>query len=93
MDNMISDDMTCPKCFTGEVTLLEKKETFHLDQGVFYRIIHATFVCKKGCWHNWHEYYKIQLKDFEEEEKITRLPIFEEEIITPGDIMFQENEE
>jgi hypothetical protein len=90
---MLADDKVCPKCFTSNVRVLEKKETFHLDQGVFYKIIHVTLVCQKGCWHNWHEYYRIHLKDFKEEEKITRLPIFEEEIITPRDIMLQENEE
>ncbi|MCG3226331.1 MAG: hypothetical protein H7645_05370 [Candidatus Heimdallarchaeota archaeon] len=89
---MLPDDKTCPKCFTSEVTILEKKETFHLDQGIFYKIIHVTLVCKKGCWHNWHEYYKLHLKDFAEDEKITRLPIFEEEIITPGDIEFRKSE-
>ncbi|MCG3221660.1 MAG: hypothetical protein H7641_09805 [Candidatus Heimdallarchaeota archaeon] len=90
---MLTDDMTCPKCFTGNITVLEKKESYHLDQGVYYKIISVTLVCKKGCWHNWHEYYKIELKNFADEERITRLPIFEEEIITPGDIKLQESEE
>ncbi|NPD88218.1 MAG: hypothetical protein HGN29_05825 [Asgard group archaeon] len=90
---MLSDDMTCPKCFTSEITILEKKETFHLDQGVLYKIVHVTLVCKKGCWHNWLEYYRIKLKDFKEEERITRLPIFEEEIISPREVSFQEREE
>ncbi len=90
---MLPEDKKCPKCFTDSVRVLEKKETFHLDQGVFYKIIHVTLVCQKGCWHNWNEYYRIQVKDFKEEEKITRLPIFEEEIISPGDILFQEKEE
>ena len=90
---MITDDMKCPKCFTGEISVLEKKESFHLDQGVYYKIVHVTYVCQKGCWHNWNEYYRIQLKDFTEEERITRLPIFEEEIISPGDIKFTDKED
>ena len=55
---------TCPNCFTDGVSILERKESFHLDQGKFYKVFHVTYVCQKGCWHNWTEYYRLELKDF-----------------------------
>ena len=86
---MFSDEITCPKCFTSGVTILEKIESKHLDNGVFYRIIELTLVCKKGCWHNWDEYYKVTLKDFNEDERIVKLPFFRDEIINPNQINFK----
>ncbi len=87
---VISDQHICPKCFTEGASVLEKKETFHLDNNKFFQIIHVTFVCKNVCWHNWNEYYKILLKDFSEEEKITVVPYFADEIISPDQIKFKE---
>lgn len=85
---MIKDEFTCPKCFTGDITVLEKKETYHLDNGIFYKVIHLSLVCQKGCWHNWEEFYRIELKDFNKEEKITKLPYFAEEVINPEEVHF-----
>lgn len=77
----------CIKCHTEGVTILERKETYHLDQGVFYKIFHINYICKKGCWHDWIEYYRTELKDFNE--KDTEPMVFpEEEIITPDRINF-----
>ena len=92
MSIMSSEEMTCPKCFTGDVNILEQKESFHLDNGVYYKIIHLTIVCQKGCWHNWEEFYRVQLKDFKEEERVRRVPFLEEEIIRPQEIEFKEVE-
>ena len=75
----------CINCHTDGISVLERKETFHLDQGVFYRIFHINYVCKKGCWHNWIEYYRVELKDFNET-AIEHLVFPEEEIITPDKI-------
>ncbi len=85
----VSDQYTCPKCFTEGASVLEKKETYHLDNDKFYQIIHLTLVCKIGCWHNWKKYYKILLKDFSEEEKITTVPYFTDKIISPDEINFK----
>jgi len=79
---------SCPNCFTEGVTILERKDTFHLDQGIFYQVYHVTYVCKKGCWHNWTEYYRMELKDFNLGD-FSQIPFEEEEIITPDKITFK----
>ncbi|MCE7748282.1 MAG: hypothetical protein GPJ51_07785 [Candidatus Heimdallarchaeota archaeon] len=86
----ISDQYICPNCFTEGASVLEKKETFHLDNDKFFQIVHLTLVCKDVCWHNWTEYYRILLKDFSAEEKITVVPYFTDEIISPDQIEFKE---
>ena len=91
MMSAVGDSFTCPKCFTEGADLLEKKESFHLDQGVYFRVIHLTLVCKAGCWHNWDEFYRIKLKDFNEEEKVVKIPYFNEEVISPADIKFRKD--
>ena len=85
---MIKDEFTCPNCFTGDITVLEKKETNHLENGIFYKIIHISLVCQKGCWHSWEEFFRIKLKDFNEDEKITKIPYLTEEVINPEDVHF-----
>lgn len=89
---MINDEFTCPKCFTGDISVLDKKETYHLDNGIYYKIIHLSLVCQKGCWHNWEEFFRIQIKDFNEEEKITKIPYLLEEIINPDEINLQKKQ-
>ncbi len=86
--SIVSDNYVCPKCFTEGATVLESKESYHLDNNKFFQIIHVTLVCKTGCWHNWKEYYKILLKDFSHEEEITKVPYFTEKIISPDQINF-----
>ncbi len=81
------DKKNCPQCHTSGVTILERKETYHLDEGKFFKIFHVTYVCKTGCWHNWTEFYRLELKDFTIEE-ISQIPFEEEEIITPDKITF-----
>ena len=85
---MISDEISCPNCHTSGVTILEKKESKHLDNGIFYKIIELTMVCKAGCWHNWQEFYRVELKNFNEDERIVKLPLFRDEIINPSQIQF-----
>ena len=77
----------CINCHTEGVSILERKETYHHDQGIFYKIFHITYVCKKGCWHDWTEYYRTELKDFNDDD--TEQMVFpEEEIITPDRVKF-----
>ncbi|MCE7741222.1 MAG: hypothetical protein GOP50_02075 [Candidatus Heimdallarchaeota archaeon] len=85
---MISDEISCPNCFTSGVTILEKRESKHLDNGIYYKIVELTLVCKAGCWHNWSEYYRVELKNFNEDERIVKLPLFSEKIINPDQINF-----
>ena len=90
---MIKDDFQCPNCFTDGVKILEKKESYHLDNGIFYKIIHVKLVCQKGCWHNWDEFYRYKLKDFNEEEKeMKKIPYLNDEIIKPGEISFTKSQ-
>jgi hypothetical protein len=88
--SIVSDNYVCPKCFTEGAAVLEKKETYHLDNNKFYQIVHVTFVCKIGCWHNWKEFFKILLKDFSEDENVVKVPYFTDEIISPDQIKFGE---
>lgn len=90
MMSLVSDEYVCPKCFTEGASILEKNETIHLDNNKLFQILHLTLVCKTGCWHNWKEYYKILLKDFSEDDKITTVPYFTEEVISPDQIKFKE---
>jgi len=85
---MISDEISCPNCFTSGVTILEKMENKHLDNEIYYKIIELTLVCKKGCWHNWKEYYRVELKNFKDDDRIVKLPLFSEKIINPDEINF-----
>ncbi|MHA1224767.1 MAG: hypothetical protein ACTSSG_11480 [Candidatus Heimdallarchaeaceae archaeon] len=90
--SVIADNFICPKCFTEGAAILEKRESYHLDNGIYYKIIHITLVCKKGCWHNWDEFYRIKLKDFNEDGKIVKIPYFNEEVIKPSEVSFEKNQ-
>jgi len=90
MKSMQTDEITCPNCHTTGVTVLEKKESNHLDNGLYYTIIEITLVCKTGCWHNWKEYYRVELKNFNEDARIVKIPLLREEIIDPDQISFSQ---
>ena len=83
----MTKDVICPVCSEKNVSLLEKKETYHLDQAVLCKITHNTYVCKK-CWYNWIKFARFVLHYFNvEEEKVEILPKIEE-IIDPKQIVF-----
>ena len=84
-------DVKCPVCSGNNVSMLEKKETYHLDQAVFYKIIHNTYVCKE-CWYNWIKFTRFVMHDFNvEEEKEEILPRIEE-VIDQKKIVFNRKE-
>lgn len=77
---------TCPNCNNNEVALMQTKESEHLDQGIFYKIVQKSFVCKKNCWHSWDEYERVILKNFNIDDRLKVKYLRKEEIINPQDI-------
>lgn len=80
-------NVKCPVCSEDNVSLLEKKDTYHLDQGIFYKITHNTYVCKK-CWYNWIKFARFVMHDFNVEEEKEEIQPRIEEIIDPKQIVF-----
>lgn len=80
-------NIKCPVCSEENVSLLEKKDTYHLDQGIFYKITHNTYVCKK-CWYNWINFARFVMHNFNVEEEMEEVLPKIEEIIDPKQIVF-----
>ena len=76
----------CPNCNCLEVSLMDKKESEHLDQGILYKVIQYNYVCNKNCWHNWTEYERVVLNNFNIDANLKVKYLRKDEIISPQDI-------
>ncbi|MBA7519758.1 hypothetical protein ES705_11845 [subsurface metagenome] len=85
------NDVKCPVCSEKNVSLLEKKETYHLDLAIFYKITHHTYVCKE-CWYNWIKFSRYVMHDFNDEEEMEEVLPKIEEVIDPKQIVFDRKE-